>query len=118
MSKVTGVALVASCPCVDELINGEFVIVSDPVAEIQVWLKDHCHGAALLEVSDRAGGSKHPQFELWCAGVNYMNVEDEFAAFVMSRRWGAPETVILMLQPEEGVTRVFRPPYDEDGWMK
>lgn len=32
-----------------------------------------------------------------------------FAQFVMSRDWHFPENVVLIMQPEEGGTKVFRP---------
>ena len=115
MSKVTGVALIARSPAVVGFADEKALIVSDPIAEIQQWLSKHHHGASLVEVADHAGGSKHPQYECRLAGVNCMS-EDEFAKFVMSRRWNRPESVVLTLQPEEGNTRVFRPAFIEGAW--
>ena len=91
-------------------------MVSDPIAEIRQWLSEHHHGTSLVEVTDHAGGGKDPQYECWLAGVDYMS--DEFAKFVVSRRWTMPESVVLTLQPEEGDTRVFRPAFVEGAWRE
>ncbi|MES2058646.1 MAG: hypothetical protein V4564_22095 [Pseudomonadota bacterium] len=97
MSVVTGVMLI--------VMFGE----DYPLQPIQDWLADHCDGAQLVDVADLAGGSKHPQFQAMAAGINHFANVNEFAAFVMSRDWSQPESVILVLQPEEGTTDVYRP---------
>lgn len=79
-----------------------------PLAEVQQWLHDRC-GQKLVDVADHAGGWKHPQFHAMAAGINRFVDEDEFARFVCSRNWSCPENVVLILQPEEGQTRLFRP---------
>jgi hypothetical protein len=99
MSYVTGVMLI--CRCGEE----------EPLAEIKQWLAERGQDESywtLNEISDRAGGSKHPQFDAFAGGFNYFD-EDEFAYFVMTRQWDRPEGVVLTLQPEETATRVFRP---------
>lgn len=97
MSVVTGIMLLTS------------VSDDDAIAEVQAWMAEHLRGQQLKDVSDGAGGWKHPQFNALSAGINGFVEEDEFAAFVLSRDWWHPESVILCLQPEEGETRVFRP---------
>lgn len=64
----------------------------------------------LVRVDDHYGGSKHPQCAVYGAGYNYFSsVEDEFAAFIISLEWGDPENVVLIIQPENGPTKVYRP---------
>lgn len=100
MSVVTGVMLIVGFG--DDL-DGEAVV------QVQDWLAAHRQGQQLKDVSDQAGGWKHPQFRALAAGINTFLEEDEFANFVISRPWRHPENVVLILQPEEGVTRIFRP---------
>lgn len=99
MSVVTGVMLLVS------IGDGTDHSIID---EIQAWLKARGRGQ-LAEISDYAGGSKHPQFEAFTAGINYFLEDAEFCEFVLSREWKYPENVVLILQPEDGPTRVFRP---------
>lgn len=94
MSVVTGVALIVSL--------GQ----EDCVSQAQTWLGERNRGR-MREVADSAGGGKHPQFEIWAAGINNFHDEDEFARFVLSLPWPEPENVVLVLQPEEGSTRVL-----------
>ena len=97
MSKTTGVMLL--CSLVEE----------SAIPEIQQWLIDN-HNQQLNEISDRAGGAKTPGFEAWCGGIKYLpHDEDTFPKLVLSRTWNMPEVVVLILQPEEGSARVFRP---------
>ncbi len=83
------------------------------IAAIKQWLaeKTGFDDEQLAEVSDHAGGGKHPQFHAYCGGFNYFD-EDEFAMFAMSREWEFPENVVLILQPEDGPTRTFTPMLD------
>jgi hypothetical protein len=112
MSVVTGIMLICCLSDADDA----------PLADIRAWLasREYAVGAyELKDVADFAGGSKHPQFAAFSAGCNYFdchgaetddgNGTEEFAAFVLSRAWNAPENVVLIMQPEEGETRVFRP---------
>jgi hypothetical protein len=96
MSVVTGVMLLLGAGDWDE----------EPFMEVQQWLRERA-GNQLIDVAEEGtGGGKHPQFEAWCAGLNYFD-EDEFAEFVLSREWLNPENMVLILQPEAGPTRVF-----------
>jgi hypothetical protein len=96
MSVVTGIMLLLGAGDWD----------GEPLAEVQAWLAGK--GFRLRDTSEGAGGNKHPQFEAWAAGINYFLRVDEFAAFTMSRPWSAPENVVLVIQPEDGASRVFR----------
>lgn len=96
MSVVTGIMLIIGA--------GDFG--EQPIAEVQAWLYDR-RLPPLVETSDASGGNKHPQFECWSGGFNYFD-DDEFIAFVMGREWLAPENMVLVVQPEEGASRVFR----------
>lgn len=97
MSVVTGIMLITS-------LNDDAAI-----AEVQAWLAERWGGQVLVDVSDSAGGRKHPQFEALAAGINGFVEDEEFAAFVISREWWNPENVVLIMQPEEGAARVYRP---------
>lgn len=80
------------------------------------WLRDK-KGAAGWElglVSDHYAGGKHPQQYVAGGGFNYF-AEDEFATFVLGLPWEHPENVVLVIQPEDGPTRVFRPTTNGDG---
>lgn len=100
MSVVTGIMLILGYG--DDADGAE-------VAQIQQWLAERYNGQQLKEVDDHAGGGKHPQFHALAAGINYLLDDDEFGEFVVSRTWSGPENVVLIVQPENGATRVFRP---------
>lgn len=100
MSVVTGVMLVLGFGDEED---------GDEIAEVQAWLGARYQGQQLVDVADHAGGYKHPQFHALAAGINYLLDDAEFGAFVVSRDWRSPENVVLILQPEEGKTRVYRP---------
>lgn len=104
MSIVTGVMLICST-CDDGDLG--------PLSEIAAWLAERESSEGnwrLADTSDHAVGGKHPQFATFCGGFNaFCLEEDEFAAFVMSRDWTFPENLVLIMQPEDGETRVFRP---------
>lgn len=95
MSVVSGVTLIFSLGEDDDALCGA----------INWWLDDHGFGP-LKPLDDHYGGSKHPQINALGGGYNAF-LEDEFAQFIMSREWRAPENVVLVIQPEEGPTRVF-----------
>lgn len=97
MSFVTGVTLHFENT---EGENGEKI-----VAEINEWLGD---SGSLTRVSGYYGGTKTAPVRVYGAGVNYLKI-NEFARFVASRDWEFPESVVLILHPEEGRTIVRRP---------
>jgi len=63
-----------------------------------------------VELSGQYGGNKHPQHLVFGAGLNHF-YEDRFAQTILSWPWKDPKNVVLIIQPEDGETRVFRPPY-------
>jgi hypothetical protein len=98
MSVVTGIMLILGA--------GDWG--AEPLREVQEWIAENYHDQQLKDVSDHAGGGKHPQFEAWAAGINYFD-EDAFIEYAMSREWLHPEAMVLIVQPEDGTSRVFRP---------
>lgn len=103
MSSVTGFVLVCSGS------EGMEWAESGPgnLARINAWLGER-RFAPIVDLADKyAVGSKHPQLYLFAAGYNYFP-EDEFITFFRVLRWNMPECCLLLLQPEEGETRVVR----------
>lgn len=110
MSVVTG--LVLMCSLLDgEAPTGGFEL-SDNIKHLNSWLMDRGF-RPLKNVAHDSGGSTHPQCMTFHCGYNHFP-EDAFAAQVLSLEWGDPENVILVMQPEEGATRVFSGPHFED----
>lgn len=101
MSIVTGVVL--CCALTEE--DGEDAPIEQVVA-INQWLMQRGRGA-LVDVTDHAGGYRHPQMLVFAGGFNHLD-EDEFVRVVLSQSWLEPSNVVLVMQPEEGETRVFR----------
>ncbi len=105
MSVVSGVTLQISCA--EEFIeqkSGPDVIPL--VDEVNAWLAAK-NFKPLTSLEDHYGGNKHPQVLVYGAGYNYF-CEEDFAQFVMALRWNAPECVVLLINPEEGPTKIFR----------
>lgn len=98
MSVVTAVTLV--CSLMEE--DGE------AIAHVNKWQAERGN-EPLVDVSDHYGGRKHPQCMTLGAGWHHHFDVDEFAAFVTAQPWINPENVVLILQPEEGATRIWRP---------
>jgi len=107
MSVVTGLILVCSIMDGAEP-SGDRDLPSENVKKLNAWLAAR-HFAPLKDVADEAGGSKHPQCRTFHCGYNAFLEEDEFAAEVLALKWAYPENVVLIMQPEEGPTRIFRP---------
>jgi hypothetical protein len=76
------------------------------VAILNAYLAEKGKGA-LISVTDAAGGTKHPEIDIYAGGFNYLD-EDEFAAMAMAAPWQDPENVILIINPQQGPTRVYR----------
>lgn len=51
---------------------------------------------------------KHPQTLTFGGGYNFFP-EDDFLNFVSVMEWQSPENVILIIQPDQGRTLVWRP---------
>lgn len=80
--------------------------------QINKWLSDRSKGGtywSLTMVERYFGGSKNPQMSVAGGGFNYF-CEDQFADYVLGLPWRNPENVILIINPEDGETRIFRPP--------
>lgn len=105
MSVVSGVTLQTGLEDYIERDGGPDLVPL--IEEINAWLKEKgC--APLVSVEAAYGGSKHPQVRVYGCGFNYFP-KDEFVKFVMGIEWQQPESVVLLINPEEGATRVFRP---------
>lgn len=104
MSVVSGIVLCTSC-CEIEANEDDPVILFE---KINAWLKERQFGN-LKRVEDHFGGNKHPQ--MFVAGAGFNNFpEDDFVSFFYSLQWENPENVVLIIEPEEGATKVYRPP--------
>jgi hypothetical protein len=111
MSAVSGIVLCSSC-CEERGSQGEDGM---PLLfeQINKWLSDRSGGGAswsLEMVENHFGGSKHPQMSVAGGGFNHF-CENEFADYVLGLSWQNPENVVLVIEPEEGETRIFRPHY-------
>ena len=87
------------------------------LATINAWLKARnfdtlfdCAGSH-GNPKGTSAGNKYPQFHVYMAGFNHFP-EDEFIAFFRTVEWEEPENVVLIMDPDQGTTRVFRPPHE------
>lgn len=103
MSLVSGVTLQISS-AEDEPDDTEIKIL---VTTINAWLEEQ-EFDWLSRVDTEYAGYKSPQVEVYGAGFNYF-YEDKFATFVMSLPWKYPKNVVLLINPESGPTKIFRP---------
>lgn len=106
MSVVTGIVLHTSCAEGALLPDHD---VPNELLQIAQWLRNRDR-ACLVEVQDLMCTGKHPQTYVLGGGYNYFP-EEEFAAFVMSLPWRCPENVVLIVNPEDGPARVYRPKF-------
>lgn len=97
MSHVSGIMLICDEPLSDE----------DLAELVNSFLPEQFRGA-LRPLHQHFGGNKGPQLTAFGAGISWID-EDGFAASVLAHHWESPENVVLVIQPEEGPTRVFRP---------
>lgn len=100
MSVVSGITLICSLTDADEL--GIHKTLNELLNKYEVR-------GVFREMSEDYGGPKHPQCSVFGAGVTSFDHEPDFAATVMNLPWEYPENVALIMQPEEGPTKVFRP---------
>lgn len=103
MSSVSGVLL--QVDCIDDREDNV-----ETWRRVDDWLLRHDSGpfGPLLDVTDGLIGQKHPQTYVCGSGYNYFPEED-FAAFVVALPWARPGNVVLVINPEDGPTKVFRP---------
>lgn len=90
---------------------------------INNWIADHWSGGEVLggpmtRIEGWFGGNKHPQMYVAGAGLDKFGAHVEaFVAFVLSLTWEYRGNLIIVHQPEEGPTQVWRPDlseYDDD----
>ena len=62
----------------------------------------------LVELTDYMERDKHPQTRVFGGGYNYF-LEKEFTDLFLSLPYKYPENVVLVLNPEDGATEVYRP---------
>lgn len=104
MSVVSGVTLLCSLEGCGQKWeeNGSRIL-----ARLNLYLEANGFASRFEELSDHYGGGRHPQQFVFGAGINYFD-EDGFANYAMSLPWESPENVVLVIQPEDGPTRVWR----------
>ncbi len=80
-----------------------------PLLKAQNWLADR--GWPKLSPL-QGGGVNAPSVDVWASDFNRMGDEaTAFADYVVSLPWSFPESVILIIHPEEGDARVYRPEF-------
>lgn len=91
------------------------------VQELETWARTKeadttCRfdlGEDLTPRNDKTGGTKYPEMSVYAAGWNYFpdpqGLIDAFKAIA----WQSPESVFLIVQPQEGPARVERPSFTD-----
>jgi len=105
MSVVSGVTLITS------LSDGEYQGSGDLLLALNDFLKRAGYDrGSFIEISSFYGGSKHPQCSVYAGGFNHFSgYHESLITWVAAFKWENPENVVLVIQPEEGETIVFRP---------
>lgn len=101
MSVVSSVLLQLSC--VEDAHDG---VNPEWLSQLNAWLKSR-HKLDLVRLDEIMARGRHPQTCVVGGGYNYFP-EDEFADFVMAMKWESPENVVLIINPEDGPTRIWR----------
>ena len=107
MRHVTGIVLCASV--VEEHGSQGEDGMPALFERINAWLFERDTRWVLNMAEDTFGGNKHPEMFVAGGGFNYFLPEREFVFFVMVLPWQCPENVILIIQPQDGPTKVHRP---------
>lgn len=82
---------------------------SNPLERIHQWIARHSFPPLKKQLAAEFGGNKHPQIQLWTAGYNYFPNEEFITFFLCLRNsWTEPETVVLIVNTEEGPATVVR----------
>lgn len=102
MSFVSSVLLQVSCA--EESFHDEgprpgLVAIND-------WLSQR-NMLPIVELDELMCCGKHPQTYVFGGGYNHFP-EDDFADFILGMKWDCPENVVLVINPEEGPTRIWR----------
>lgn len=108
MSVVSSVLLQIHC-AENEFTENERIpdYVPPGIQRINDWL-DERGKMSLVQLDEQMCCGKHPQTLVFGGGYNHFP-EDDFAEFILSLHWDNPENVVLIINPEEGPTRVWRP---------
>lgn len=111
MSIVSSIMI--TCGFIDES-DGETPISC--IEKINEWLLSSTT-STLARVDDGfGGGNKFMQIALWAGGFNkFEHKEFEFIEFFKSLPWHYPGETLLIIYPEEGDARVYRPPTTQLG---
>lgn len=110
MSRVTSIILTVSAaePGFD-VEDQEFF--TDKIDEINSFIRSHdLRNLNFLTPSMRTG--KDPQTMTFGGGYNHFP-DKKFLEFIEKFEWTCPENVVLVLQPEDGRTIVWRPMCNE-----
>lgn len=104
MSVVSSVILQVSCAekGFDTDVTTHFLL-----DEINRWLGRQGK-LPLRDLTPYMPCGKHPQTFVFGGGYNYFP-EEEFAEHILSLEYEYPESVVLLINPEDGATKVFRP---------
>lgn len=113
MSIVSAITLLMSCS--EEEIGPEHNRKIVLAEQIKSWLTARDF-PPLFRQDNHYGGTKHPQAFIFGGGYNWFP-EDDFAEFVKKLPWESPRNVVLVIQPEEGETRVYRPNTPDQGYL-
>lgn len=102
MSVVSGITLIVSI-CEEQRISFDDFLTKAACLKLPEF----------RDISDEAAGPKHPQFMIYCLGINYLPQETEQALILafLESEWQCPENAILVIQPEDGETSIYRPKY-------
>lgn len=107
MGHVSGVTLF--CSVSESEGDDDAQDAGEPVlTALNEYLARNGDAGQFTQLAESYGGPKHPQQLVFAAGLNYFD-EDAFAAFVLAYPWERPGRVVLVIQPEHGPTRVWRP---------
>ena len=105
MSVVTSVILTMTAG--EDGFDEEFNGGTTKLDALNETLADHGK-MPLACLTDHMCRGKHPQTLTFGGGYNYFPTE-AFTVAVQGIEWAYPENVVLIIQPEEGPTSVWRP---------
>lgn len=78
---------------------------TEKIEKIDKWLEER--GKLPLEyLSENMSKGKHPQTYVFGGGYNHFP-EDDFAELIMSFKYEKPESVVLLINPENGATKIY-----------
>lgn len=101
MSSVSGIILTYSP--VERVTHGD----GFPLKQLRSWLYER-ELDPLISVQG-CTASWYPGCDILIGGYNHFD-EEAFSALIQELDWTCPENVVLLIEPDEGPTRVIRPP--------